>query len=107
MPVSAVFYKLNDTPAIVPCCKAFEPNMLRWVPYSFFRLFCTGRTCSPKPEKAPMLMVLGQSTSFNHEHDRGNLILDNGLFNKIHPSLKFEDNNCDVNKLWIVNFRQI
>ena len=41
-------------------------------PSDFFRLFCTSRTCSPKPGVAPKCEVLGQSVSPNHEHGRGN-----------------------------------
>ena len=47
----------------------------RWAPCGLFRLFCTCRTCSPKPGPAPFLKVLGQSTSSNHEHGRGSTIL--------------------------------
>jgi hypothetical protein len=43
----------------------------KWVPSDFFRLFCSCRTCSPKPQSAPFTLVLGQSTSSNHEHGRG------------------------------------
>jgi len=34
----------------------------KWVPFSFFRLFCTGRTCSPKPGKAPVYVYVGSKS---------------------------------------------
>lgn len=54
-------------------CRVGRPLIQKgkWAPCGFFRLFCTCRTCTPKPVSAPLKKVLVQSTTSNHEHGRG------------------------------------
>ncbi len=36
----------------------------KWAPFSFFRLFWPGRTCTPKPGKAPIVIAVGSKNIF-------------------------------------------
>jgi len=56
-----------------PKCRVGRPLIQKgkWALCGFFRLFCTSRTCTPKPCSAPLRKVLVQSTSSNHAHGRG------------------------------------
>jgi len=36
----------------------------KWAPFSFFRLFCTFRTCTQKPGKAPVYKAVGSKNIF-------------------------------------------
>lgn len=54
----------------------------KWVPIGFFRLFCTCRTCSPKPESAPFLNSVGSKHNFQSRAWQGYSpqIVSRGLF---------------------------
>lgn len=62
---------IKGDPRIMPCRQAFEPFSYGGHPLCFFRLFCINRTCTPKPDRVPLCIVLGQRTSSDHEHSRG------------------------------------
>ncbi len=56
-----------------PRCRVGRPlnQSSKGAPCSFFRLFCSSRTCAPKPVRAPGNSVLGQRATSNHKHGRG------------------------------------
>ena len=62
---------IKNTPAERRVEKSLEPNRSRWAPYRIFRLFRTSGTCTPNPVKAPLMLLLGQGTYFNHGRGRG------------------------------------
>ncbi len=62
----------GGTPAKMPCCQVFEPMVQSGHHLASLGFSAVVRTCTPKPGKAPVLKLLGQRISSNHEHGRGN-----------------------------------
>jgi len=71
-----ICFSFNNTQKPPPKCRVDRSlnQKIKWALYSFFRLFCTCRTCSPKPGKDPVIKVLEQKTFANHKHGRGNIL---------------------------------